>query len=327
MICKSVCGAFVLNAAVVISAWAAPAGNAQAQNDHAAKPVDAATTMSVLLGLEKQAHEAYIKGDGKFFESLLSDKWVAQQRGIRRSKAEAVKRISGVRCEVSPGWALSEPHLLKIDKDAYVLSYVSNMQGNCTEDGKSEKLHGPARAATVWIRNRDRWQAVFHGENPIIDPNAPPSGDNKAEAGTDVHTATKANAGASAHNVTADPITGALLAAENAVSAAWMRHDAKTINTLTANDIAFVDIYGTFTADKVATVKAWTSNLCQIRSFTLTNGVGTSVSPTVGMVTVTGAYVGTCGGQDIGGLTIAENSVYVKIGGVWKWVFAFNSLR
>ncbi|WP_347260013.1 nuclear transport factor 2 family protein [Rudaea sp.] len=325
MIRKSVYWPFVLSAAVAFSAWAAPAYIAAAENAHVTKPVDAAPTTDALLALEKQAHEAYIRGDGKFFENLLSDKWVAQQGGIRRSKADAVKGISGVRCEVGPGWALSEPRMLKIDKDAYVLSYESNLRGSCTENGKTEKLPDRARAATVWVRNGDRWQAVFHGENPIIDPSAPPSSDKKAEPGADAHTATDTNTGASAHNVTADPITGALMAAENAVSDAWRRHDAKTINELTANDIAFVDIYGTFTANKPATVKAWTSTLCNVSSFTLTNGVGTSVSPTVGIVTVTGSYVGTCGGQDISGQKIAENSVYVKVGGVWKWVFAFNS--
>ncbi len=327
MICKSAYWPFAFNIAVALSAWAVPASMAAAGNAHATKPVDKAPTVSALLALEKQAHEAYIKGDGPFFESLLSDKWVAQQDGIRRSKADAVDRIRGVRCEVTPGWVLSEPHLLKIDKDAYVLSYVSNMQGSCTENGKTEKLPNSARAATVWVRNGDRWQAVFHGENPIVDPSAPPSGDKKAEPGTDVHAATNANTGHSAHKVTADPITNTLLAVENAVSDAWMRHDAKTINALTANDIAFVDIYGTFTANKPATVKAWTSDLCHVKSFTLTHGVGTAVSPTVGMMTVTGLYKGTCGGQDIGDLKVAENSVYVKAGGLWKWVFAFNSIE
>jgi len=61
------------------------------------------------------------------------------------------------------------------------------------------------------------------------------------------------------------------------------------------------------------------------QSFTLTNGVGTSVSPTVGVLTLTGTVVGTCGGQDISGQRTYGNSVYVKDGGAWKWAFGFNS--
>ncbi|HMM57372.1 MAG TPA: nuclear transport factor 2 family protein [Rudaea sp.] len=323
MVSKIAPWSFVLNAVVVFSAGAAPASSAPAENAHVAKPTGAAPTVHALLALEKQAHEAYVKGDGKFFDSLLGDKFVEQRGGIRVSKADVVKHISGVKCEVNAGWALTEPQLLKIDNDAYVLTYVSNMQGSCAESGKTEKMPSPVRAATVWIRNGGRWQVVFHGENPIVDPSAPLAIDKKAEVGNDVHTA--ANIG-SAHKVTSDPITDALLVVDNAVEDGWMRHDAEKIKAETAKDIAFVDIYGTFSADKSATVKAWTSTLCEVSGYKITNGVGTSVSPTVGILTLTGAYTGTCGGQDIGELKVFVNEVYVKVDGVWKWVFGFNSL-
>lgn len=324
MILKSTYLSLALYPAVVFSASAAPANNAPVANVHVTHSVDAAPTAQALLALEKRAHAAYNKGDGKFFDSLLGDKFVEQRGGTRVSKADVVKHISGVKCEVNAGWALSEPQLLKIDNDAYVLTYVSNLQGSCAENGKTERMPSPVRAATVWIRNGGRWQVVFHGENPIVDPSAPLAIDKKAEVGNDVHGAANID---SARNVTSDPITDALLAVDNAVEGGWMRHDAKGINATTAKDIAFVDIYGTFSADKAATVKAWTSDLCQVSGYKVTNGVGTSVSPTVGILTLTGAYTGTCGGQDIGGLKVYVNEVYVKVGGVWKWVFGFNSLK
>lgn len=324
MVSKIAPWSFILNAVVVFSAGTAPASSALAENAHVVNPTGAAPTVHALLALERQALEAYGKGDGKFFDSLLGDKFVEQRGGTRVSKADVVKHISGVKCEVNAGWALSEPQLLKIDNDAYVLTYVSNMQGSCTENGKTERIPSPVRAATVWIRNGGRWQVVFHGENPIVDPSAPLAIDKKAEVGNDVHGAANID---SAHKVTSDPITDALLAVDNAVEGGWMRHDAKEINATTANDIAFVDIYGTFSADKAATVKAWTSDLCQVSGYKVTNGVGTSVSPTVGILTLTGTYTGTCGGQDIGILKVYVNEVYVKVGGVWKWVFGFNSLK
>lgn len=327
MITKSTYVPCALSVVVAFSAWATPAGNAAAKNAHVTHSVDAAPTVPALLALERQAHEAYSTGDGKFFDGLLSDKFVEQKGGIRVSKADVVKRIGGLKCEVKPGWALTEPQMLKIDNDAYVLSYVSNMQGSCTENGKTEAMPSPVRAATVWVRHGDKWQAVFHGANAIVDPNAPPANDEAAESGTHAHATTKDNTDASTRSATADPITRELLAVDNAVEDGWMRHDAEKIIATTANDIAFVDIYGTFSADKAATVKAWTSTLCEVSGYKITNGVGTSVSPTVGILTLTGAYTGTCGGQDIGGLKVFVNEVYVKVGGAWKWVFGFNSLR
>ena len=105
----------ILTTAVVFTASAAPAGNAPAENANAnsnvsaAKPRAATPTADALLALEKQAKEAYIKGDGKFFESFLSDKFVMHEGGARLSKTDALKMISGTKCEVKAGWVLTEP--------------------------------------------------------------------------------------------------------------------------------------------------------------------------------------------------------------------------
>lgn len=99
----------------------------------------------------------------------------------------------------------------------------------------------------------------------------------------------------------------------------------RKIEDLTAKEIAFVNIFGTYFASKVAAVKDWTSAACDVESFTLTDGVGTSVSPTVGILTLKGSVDGACGGQDISGQLIYGTSVYVKDGDAWKWAFGFNS--
>ncbi|MBS0432103.1 MAG: nuclear transport factor 2 family protein [Proteobacteria bacterium] len=309
----------ILAGAVVLAACE----TASASSAGIAKPTAAAPTADALLALDRQATQAYIEGDGNFFEGLLSDKFVKQKDGSRLGKSDVIKAIRGVKCEVKKGWTLTRPQMLKIDKDVYVLSYVSDRQGSCTADGKTEKISGPARAATVWVRNGEKWQVAFHGENPIVDPAAAPAADKKNESDKNDKAAAGADAGASP--VAATPLTDALMAAENAIWGAWRTHDAGKVDALTASDIAFVDIFGTFTPDKSATVKDWTSALCQIKGVTLTNGVGTSIAPGVGILTLTGTVVGTCGGQDISGQKVYANSVYVKTGGAWKWVFGFNS--
>ena len=93
----------VAAAAIAFTTWGAPADNAPANtanpsnaNANAVKPTTAAAaapTADALLALDKQANEAFIKGDGKFFEGLLSDKLVMTSGGHRMSKADVVKMI------------------------------------------------------------------------------------------------------------------------------------------------------------------------------------------------------------------------------------------
>ena len=217
--------------------------------------------------------------------------------------------------------------MAKIDNDAYVLSYKSNMEGSCTADGKTGKLPSPVRAATIWTRNGEAWQAVFHGENLIVDPKAPPAADDKEEPKKDDKAAANANTAAAPAPTKspADPISDALMAAERSVWEAWKNKDSKKIEDLTAREITFVNIFGTYFANKADVIKDWTGATCDVTGFALTDGVGTAVSPTVGILTLTGPVNGTCGGKDISGQKIYVHSVYVKDGDAWKWVFGFNS--
>jgi hypothetical protein len=186
-------------------------------------------------------------------------------------------------------------------------------------------MPSPVRAATVWVGSGEEWQAVFHGENLIVDPRAPPATDRKEEPKDAKDAAIADVAAAQAPAPAADPATGALMAAERSIWEAWRTHDAEKIEDLTAREIAFVNIFGTYFANKVATVKDWTSETCDVESFVLTDGVATSVSPTVGILTLKGTVEGACSGQDISGQVIYATSVYVKEGDSWKWAFGFNS--
>src|SRR5258708_2521389 len=82
----------------------APAGNSNANsNANTSKPAAAAPTADALFALDKQANDAYLKGDGKFFDGLLSDKFVMNMNGQRLSKAEVVKNIATVKCDAKDG--------------------------------------------------------------------------------------------------------------------------------------------------------------------------------------------------------------------------------
>lgn len=172
---------FIIVTAVSIT-FVACGGPANNSNANAAKPTPAAPTADALLALDKQADEAYINGDGQFFGGILSDKMVMTDGGHRMGKADIVKMIGGVKCNIKEGWSLTEPQMEKINDDTYVLSYKTTMDGTCTSNGKTEKQPSPVRAATVWVRNGKKWQAAFHGENLIVDPKALSAADKKEES-------------------------------------------------------------------------------------------------------------------------------------------------
>ena len=156
--------------ALLFSACGAPPENKPATNANTAKPVAAAPTADALLTLEKQANEAYIKGDGKFFDGFLSDKFsMAGMKGKHMDKASTVKMIGGVKCDIKT-WNLTEPQMSRIDNDTYAMSYKATWDGSCTFNGKTEKVPSPMRAASVFVRNGDKWLGAWHGETMIVEP-------------------------------------------------------------------------------------------------------------------------------------------------------------
>src|SRR5438132_8536929 len=190
---------FILLAAssTFFAACGAPTENTGANNANAntTKPVAAAPTADALMALDKQANEAYVKGDSKFFEGMLSDKFVILSGGGQRmDKAATVKMIAGVKCDIK-SMDLTEPAMSMIDADTYALSYKATWDGTCNgPDGKRAKVPSPIRSASIWVRSGDKWQAVFHGENLIIDlknPAAPAA--KKEEPNKDGKTAANSN--------------------------------------------------------------------------------------------------------------------------------------
>jgi hypothetical protein len=315
-------------AAALLAACGAPAGNTPA---HIANTDAAKAIADALLALDKQANEAYFKGDARSFEGMVSDRFVTLgPGGSRMDKAETTKMIAGVKCDIKDGWKLDEPHVTTIDADTYVLSYKGTFDGTCTTDGKTEKTPSPIRAATVWVRSGDKWLAAFHGENLIVDPKAPAAPPAKPEAKKeepkkDDKGASNANTAAAPVRATPDANTDALVQVELALWEEWKAKDDKKLEDLTTKDVSFVNIFGTYFATKAEVMKDWTGANCEIKSVSVTDGFASALSPTVEMLTRKGTADGTCGGQKIGTVTIWGVSIYVKDGDAWKFAFGMNS--
>jgi ketosteroid isomerase-like protein len=337
-------------AGLMLGACGAPATNTNTNtnsNANTAKPVAAAPTADALMAMEKQANEAYIKGDGKFFDGMLSDKFVMSEGRHRMSKADVVKTISSNKCDVKDGWTLDKPEMSKIDNDTYVVTYTSNMMGTCTADGHTEKMDKPVRAASVWCRNGDKWQAVFHGENAIIDPKAPPEiggkGSLKDDAKTDAKKeepkkddkmASDSNSGSNSNSAsntaataapTADPNTDALTKLHASGWEAFRNKDAKKFEEMTTKDLSFVDPMGGFTSGQSNVIKLWTETMkCEgIIKTSFTEGFASALSPTLEVLTGKGTADGTCDGMKNGDLN--QTSFYVKEADAWKLAFMFES--
>src|SRR6202165_2264714 len=329
---------FILLAAAstLVAACGRPAANTGANNanTNTTKPVAAAPTADALMALDKQANEAYVKGDSKFFEGMLSDKFVILTGGGQRmDKAATVKMIAGVKCDIK-SMELTEPALSMIDADTYALSYKATWDGTCNDpDGKPMKVPSPIRSASIWVRSGDKWQAVFHGENLIVDPKnpvapaAPPEKPKKVEPKKDVKTAANSNTAsntAAPARATPDANTDALVKVELALWEAWKAHDARKLDDLMARDVSFVNIFGTCLATRADALKDWTGAGCEIKSVSVADGFASALSPTVEMLTRKGTADGTCGGQNAAGTVIWGVSIYVKDGDAWKFAFGMN---
>jgi hypothetical protein len=323
-------------ASTFLAACGGPASNTGANNantnanTNTGKPGAAAPTADALMALEKQANEAYVKGDSKFFEGMLSDKFAILGGGQRIDKAATVKMIASVKCDIK-SMDLTEPAMSMIDADTYALSYKATWDGTCNgPDSQPMKAPSPIRSASIWVRSGDKWQAVFHGENLIVDPKNPvaPAAPAKKEAPKkDAKTATNSNTAANTAapaRAAPDANTDALVKVELALWEAWKEHDAKKLDALMARDVSFVNIFGTYLATRTEAMKDWTGAGCEIKSVGVSEGFASALSPTVEMLTRKGTAEGACGGQNVGGTAIWGVSIYIKEGDAWKFAFGMN---
>jgi hypothetical protein len=166
---------------------------------------------------------------------------------------------------------------------------------------------------------------AFHGENPIFDPRATPAPAAATVAGKDASSpqaeaAREAAPGASS----ADPTTAAMVAVETAVWEGWGARDARALEARTAENLAFVDIFGNVTSGRAETLRFWTEHSCDVTSTRVAGATGTRLSPTVAILTFKGILEGTCGGQQFP--LIHGTSAYTREGDAWKLAFTLNHL-
>ena len=289
-------------AALVVAACA---GDAPANHGNAAQ---AAPEKDALVALDKSAFEAWKTKDANFWDTFLSDSFVGYGSSGRIDKASATKEYTGTDCEIK-SYTLSEEQMTPLGDDAALLTYKTTIDGTCG----GQRLPANSRAASIFVRAGDTWKGAFHADAPIVDPKAASALAATKKAVSEDNPAKPA---------TPDAVTDALVAAEKAIWEAWKDHDAKRLEELTAKEISFINIFGTYFATKADTIKDWTGPGCDVQSVYVTDGAATMLSPSVAILRHTGGADGTCFGQKVG--AVWGTSVYVKDGDAWKWAFGIN---
>jgi hypothetical protein len=258
--------------------------------------------------------------------------------GHQMDRAATIKMIGATKCDVK-SMSFDEQKMSMIDADTAALVYKATMDGTCTENGKTQKIPSPARAATVVVRSGSDWKAVWHGETAILDPKtmkpaaADTKNDEKAEKPAppkDEEKKTESNSTAAANSNSAtaakpvaDPAIDAIIAIEKSGWEAWKAQDAAKLTSLSSSNLSFVGVSGGYTATQADTIKSWTDGTCKISSVSVTDASGMMVSPTVGMINFKGTGEGKCGDMAI--MPVWGNSFYVKEGDTWKLAFGFEN--
>jgi Domain of unknown function (DUF4440) len=287
------------------------AANAPANNSNAAtaETVPAPPTKDALVTLERSAYEAWKSKDAKFWDTFLSDNFVGYGPSGKLDKASATKGYTGAPCEIA-SYALSDEQMRPLGKDAALLTHKLTVDGTCG----GQKVPTVSWTASVYVRDGDKWRGVFHAEAPVVDPQSVSTGPAAQQTAAGKVAATPAPPGVT---------TDAMFALEKTLWEAWRTHDGKTMADLTANEISFINIFGTYFPNKAAALKDWTGTGCDIGSVSVTDATSTMLSPRAGILTFNATADGTCYGSQVHS-GIWGTSVYVKDGDVWRWVFGIN---
>jgi hypothetical protein len=299
-------------AAAAALVFAGCAGDALANGanipDATEQTAPAASTRNALTELENSAYEAWKSKDAAFWGGFLSDRFVGWASSGRLDRTSAAKEYTGADCEIKR-YAFSDEQIKPLGNDAALITHRTTVEGSCG----GQRVPADSWGASIYVRDGANWKGAFHAEAAIVDP--------KVAAAKTVDRSVAPHKQA-AKLAARDARTDTMLALERAVWEAWRVHDVKTIGELTARDITFINIFGTYFANKADALKDWGAAGCDVNSISISDAMGTMLSPTVEVLTFKATADGTCYGQAVG--PIWGSSVYLKEGDTWKWTFGIN---
>ncbi|HEY0459178.1 MAG TPA: nuclear transport factor 2 family protein [Pyrinomonadaceae bacterium] len=109
--------------------------------------------------MDKQAWDAFGKGDGKFFETFLSDDTVLGGDNGFGNKAQSVKDISTKPCEVK-SFSLANYKVTMLNADTALATYEATQDTTCGGQKQPDKVF----ATSIFVKRKGKWLAAYHSE-------------------------------------------------------------------------------------------------------------------------------------------------------------------
>ena len=114
------------------------------------------------MAMERQAWDAFGKGDGKFFETFLVDEAMVGTDFGFSSKAQTIKDIGTKPCEVK-SYTFSNFKVVMLDKNTALATYEATQDTTCAGQKAPDKVI----ASTVYVKRKGKWMGMFHQESGV----------------------------------------------------------------------------------------------------------------------------------------------------------------
>ncbi len=280
-------------------------GNTDTGNTNTAAAPET-SVKAVIVDLEKQANEAYQKKDGKFFEDHLSEDFVIINSGGRMDKATTVKMISEHKCEVK-GFTISDEDVVELTDSAVLVTYKIASESTC--DGKSTP--SPEWAASVWVKDGDKWTAVYHQSTAAADakgdaPESTPVATEEAKPDQDPN----------------KDLTAEISKVDQGLWEAWTKKDGKPFEDNLTSD--YLRVLPSGSQNREESIKTITTQDCTVKSFSNSNFSTKKVSDTVVFMSYLTNLDATCDGNALAKQHWSSN-VYIKDGDNWRSAFFMHT--
>ena len=285
--------------------------NTNAGNSNTASlPANTATApakdlKTTLAEVENSAYEAWKKKDGKFFEEFLTDNYVGVRGSGRGGHEGTVKSISDFPCDVKSTSTADEDAVELADG---VVLFTGKDTSVVECDGKGTP--SPLWAATVYVKDGDKWKAAYHqvaptkdtkGENPTMPADAP-----KPKPLEDAN----------------KEITAKLSETEKSLWEAWAKKDTKPFEEALADNFSEISMDGR--VDRAAAIKGIGEHKCEVKSHSLSDFHTSKISDDIYVLSYKGTADATCDGKPAP-MTMWVSTIMKKDGDSWKGLFHMSS--
>ena len=116
-----------------------------------------------LMKMEKAAWDAFGKGDGRFFETFLTDGALVFSGTRFSGRADLVRDISTKPCELR-SYEFSNFKVTMLNSNTALVTYEVTQDATCGGNREPAKVG----ASSVYVKTKGKWLAAFHQESPVV---------------------------------------------------------------------------------------------------------------------------------------------------------------